>query len=560
MFSGNHISNLRKILAPFGAHKKILLGATILIFLTMILEILGLSFALPFLLSIFELEAPDLPFQNFGPLAAISDISTSKVLFLLMLIFTLRSAVMHVAVGLITRATTTVAHQMRTDFSGLLFGSDINVINGGNMGDSLSIVTNESVRAAMAIISFARVIAGALQIIFYVALMIYVSWQVMIFNILSGIFIFLAVARIMQLSRDVGKQTTESMKSVSHSFSQAFLSIRGARAMGYLSWLKNFITDSSLKLRHAQTKNLDYGQWIRTVREPLLILLLVFQLIMMREVFTFTPSEIMVVFAISLRFLMNFNIMVADIQKFIGQLPAIEEIDKVGSRLVIASVKKKSEPANLPANPLPINLRNVGVSYGNNQILQGLTFSIKPKTIVALIGPSGSGKTTCMDLICGLRQPDSGSVTFGSYCWTDIESESNRKRFGYVDQFPFLINGTLRENLSLGRDNIDDKIIIEKIGLCGLTDLLMSKVEGLDFLLTEGGRNLSGGQRQRLAICRSLLQDPAYLFLDEPTSSMDAENSDLIIKTLRAVSKQATVIVISHDPKVARQVDQVISF
>ena len=128
MFSGNHISNLRKILVPFKAHKKTLLSATILICLTTVLEVLGLSVALPFLLLIFELEVAVAPFHGFWPMTAISNLSDWTILLILMLVFTLRSVVMHAAVGLITRATTTVSHRMRTDFINRLFGSHIDVI------------------------------------------------------------------------------------------------------------------------------------------------------------------------------------------------------------------------------------------------------------------------------------------------------------------------------------------------------------------------------------------------------------------------------------------------
>ncbi len=198
---------------------------------------------------------------------------------------------------------------------------------------------------------------------------------------------------------------------------------------------------------------------------------------------------------------------------------------------------------------------------GNTTVtaLSGVSFSVDKGEFVAIVGASGSGKSTLMHLIGGVDRPTSGTVTVdGNEIFKQNESELaifRRRNIGLIYQFYNLIPTlTAEENISLPRllDNRkpdEDKlrIILDTIGLSDRAKHLPSE--------------LSGGQQQRVSIGRALINDPALILADEPTGSLDSKSSREIIDLLKLSNKRykQTLIIITHDEKIALQADRVIT-
>lgn len=208
-----------------------------------------------------------------------------------------------------------------------------------------------------------------------------------------------------------------------------------------------------------------------------------------------------------------------------------------------------------------VKLNNVSYRYSGSDSLavSNITFSISPGSSFGIIGSSGSGKTTLADLILGLLEPVEGMVSISgvsplaaSLKWPGI--------IAYVPQEPLIIDGTIRENITLGFDSreISDESVIEAIRQAHLTDFINQLPKGLETLVGERGSRISGGQKQRLAIARALSTNPKMLILDEATSSLDINTESEIAKSLESLSGKVTMIVIAHRLSTVKNLDHII--
>ena len=210
-----------------------------------------------------------------------------------------------------------------------------------------------------------------------------------------------------------------------------------------------------------------------------------------------------------------------------------------------------------------LEVKNLSKTYGKGdtmvKALDNVSFSVEQGEFVAIIGPSGSGKSTMLHILGGVDTPTSGQVIINN---TDISTLNEtalaifrRRQIGLIYQFYNLIPIlTVEENLTLPL-LLDGRKPDKRI-----TDSLIEK-SGLSKRLTHLPSQLSGGQQQRVSIGRALVNNPALLLADEPTGNLDSENSREIMTLLRKFNKEQkqTVIIITHDEKIALAADRVIS-
>ncbi|HET7681158.1 MAG TPA: ABC transporter ATP-binding protein [Xanthobacteraceae bacterium] len=187
---------------------------------------------------------------------------------------------------------------------------------------------------------------------------------------------------------------------------------------------------------------------------------------------------------------------------------------------------------------------------GRPTIFDGLTMRIAPVGLTAIIGPSGSGKTTLVDLIVRLREPDRGRILVGGRDIREFDVRSLRARVGYLSQDPQLFNGTVAENLLLGRPGATEAEMLQAASHAHVHEFVSAMEQGYATPLGRGGLLLSGGQRQRLALARELLRDPDLYIFDEPTSALDQETEAIIGELINELSRAHPVVIISHRPDV----------
>ena len=194
-----------------------------------------------------------------------------------------------------------------------------------------------------------------------------------------------------------------------------------------------------------------------------------------------------------------------------------------------------------------IEFRHVNFSYsGELPTLSDISFHARPGATVALVGTTGSGKSTVINLLARFYEADSGEILLDESPIRDFSIHSLRRQIGMVTQECFLFNGTIRENLQIGKPSATDEELLEAAAVANARPFIDRLPHGLNSVVGERGVKLSVGEKQRLSIARALLKDPPILILDEATASVDTTTERLIQEALETLMFDRTSIVIAH--------------
>lgn len=195
-----------------------------------------------------------------------------------------------------------------------------------------------------------------------------------------------------------------------------------------------------------------------------------------------------------------------------------------------------------------IDFSGVEFAYATSPrpVLRGFDMHVPAGETHAIVGATGAGKSTVIKLLLRLYEPTTGSISVDGNRIEDLTLYSLREAMGFVAQDVYLFQGTVRDNLALGRPDATDDEIWAAVELAEARDFITAMPHGLDTVVGERGQKLSGGQRQRLTIARAILADPAVLVLDEATSAVDNETEAAIQRSLRRVSVGRTTVVVAH--------------
>ena len=208
-----------------------------------------------------------------------------------------------------------------------------------------------------------------------------------------------------------------------------------------------------------------------------------------------------------------------------------------------------------------ICFENIGFSYGDEQVLKGVTFTIAKGETVALVGPSGSGKTTLAHLLARFHDPTEGRVTMDGIDLRDLDVTSLRNQLGLVTQEALLFNDTIAANIALGKTNVEDLDLTQLRSVAeaaNASEFIDRMEDGFESRIGDGGGKLSGGQRQRLSIARALYRDPGVLLLDEATSALDTESEQLVQQAINRLMEGRTALVIAHRLSTIRHASKII--
>ncbi|NEP61681.1 MAG: ABC transporter ATP-binding protein [Symploca sp. SIO2G7] len=237
-------------------------------------------------------------------------------------------------------------------------------------------------------------------------------------------------------------------------------------------------------------------------------------------------------------------------------------------RIMQNSVRNINEFVQSPLLPEPqaleqpqgttIAFNNVSFSYGDETVLDQVSFSIPERSMTALVGPSGSGKTTITNLIARFWDVDQGSVTIGGADVREMATDTLLSQLTMVFQDVYLFNDTIRNNIQFGNPNASEAEVIGAAQAARCHEFILALPHGYDTIVGEGGSTLSGGEKQRISIARAILKDAPIVLLDEATASIDPENERLIQQALNALSARKTLIVIAHRLSTVQFADQIL--
>ena len=256
-------------------------------------------------------------------------------------------------------------------------------------------------------------------------------------------------------------------------------------------------------------------------------------------------------------------------------LPPMKELGTVNNRIQEASaagdrvfeildtdpdIKNLSGAVELKEFKDDIKFQNVTFRFddSDDDVLKGISFTVKRGEIVALVGPSGGGKSTLVDLIPRFYDPTGGAILIDSFDIRNVTIESLRSKMGIVTQETFLFNVSVKENIAYGLADCSIEKIIKAAQTANAHDFISEMSDGYDTMIGERGVKLSGGQRQRLTIARALLKNPDVMIFDEATSALDSESEILVQQAIERLMENRTTFVIAHRLSTIRNASKIL--
>ena len=203
-----------------------------------------------------------------------------------------------------------------------------------------------------------------------------------------------------------------------------------------------------------------------------------------------------------------------------------------------------------------IRFENVSFNYGDQEVLDNISFTINKGDVVALVGDSGTGKSTLSALVLKNIIPHSGRITVDGADLNDIETDDLYRHIGYVTQQAFIFNGSIKENILMGRKFEEDRFN-SCVEMSDLISVIEQVPQGVETQVGDKGEQMSGGEKQRITIARALYENPPLMIFDEPTSSLDPKSENRISQTISGTLNDRTALIIAHRLSTIQHADRI---
>ena len=238
----------------------------------------------------------------------------------------------------------------------------------------------------------------------------------------------------------------------------------------------------------------------------------------------------------------------------------LESVRSVGEVLEAPDLESNEGKAVVEDTAGRFEFRDVTFAYPDSTrpSVDHFDLTIEPGETVALVGASGAGKSTVLNLIIGFLRPTAGRIELDGRDMQTLDLRTFRRFVSIVPQETILFEGTIRQNVSYGLDEVDDATIIDALRDANALEFVEQLPAGLDTVVGERGARLSGGQKQRLAIARAVIRDPRVLILDEATSALDTRSEALIQEALQRLMHGRTTFVVAHRLSTIRDADRIV--
>ena len=233
----------------------------------------------------------------------------------------------------------------------------------------------------------------------------------------------------------------------------------------------------------------------------------------------------------------------------------LNKLKKIMDEKEIEDTGKDEIPSEFE-NELAFN--NVSFSYGNEQVLKGISFSVKKGETLALVGASGSGKTTIASLLARFWDIKEGEISFRGKDIRSLPLEGLMEQISMVFQKVYLFEDTVYNNIAMGLSSVDKESVYEAARKARCYDFIMKLPYGFDTFVGSGGATLSGGEAQRISIARCILKNSPVIILDEATASIDADNESYIQAALSELCEGKTTIVIAHRLNTIKKAEKIL--
>ncbi|SDW01781.1 ABC transporter ATP-binding protein [Nitrosomonas oligotropha] len=452
----------------------------------------------------------------------------------------------------------TVAHvatALRLDLIEALLASRWQYYLRQPVGSLANSIASEAYRAANGFEHSVNVLSLMVQVLVYAIVALFISWEATLASLIIGSFLLFVLNSLVSATRRAGTKQTHLLRDLLAYLSDVLSSVKSLKAMARDNVADAILREQTQQLEKATRREVMNREALNALQEPILAALTASGLYLALVVWELSLPEVMLMVFLLTRILGLLNKTQRRHQQLAAQESAYWALRKAAEGARAAA--ERATGTLQPTLQQGITLHHVRFNYDRKVIFRDLNIEIPVNTFTAVMGPSGAGKSTLLDLLCGLTEPQSGEVRIDGVSLHDINLRQWRHMIGYVSQDTILLHDTILNNILVGEPTLTADDAERALRQAGAWDFVSALPDAMLTVVGERGGLLSGGQRQRIAIARALAHSPSFLILDEPTSALDPESERTICETLQNLSKDLTIIAVSHQPAIINAADRV---
>ena len=523
------------------------------IFLSAIVCMVGFVGSTPFLAQLAGSLTEPVSKGNLGGL--------SQVFIAAAIVFIIRGVFQFGQDSLMAKASLQAVTDLRIDLFAHLQSLDLCYFDEKKSGDLAYKLTQDVDRLTDVVRKFFnQFVPSVLTVIALLAYLLYLNWVLTCLTLLVAPLITLALGWFGSKLQNFSRQGQDLSSDLAGLLTEIFAGIRVIR--GFAS--EDYEIRRFKRLSEENQVARFQAEYIKAIQYPVVGILQVSGILAVVGFGTYQIGQGNLTGGQFLSFLTGIALLMDPISLTTSNFNELKQAESSADRLFeLLDVKpvlvERSNAITLPAVEGKVDFENVFFGYKTGQpVLKGVSFTVHPGEVVALVGPSGSGKSSLVGMVPRFYDPQAGKVLVDGNDVRDVTFESLRRQIGIVPQETILFSGTVAENIAYGQDSFDMKEVEQAARIANAHDFILALPKGYQTMLGERGTNLSGGQRQRIAIARAVLLDPRILILDEATSALDTESEALVQEALNRLMNGRTVLVVAHRLSTIRQADRIL--
>ncbi len=453
--------------------------------------------------------------------------------------------------------TAKIVKDLRMHLLNATTASEWNFFIKQSSGDFTSSLTQEIEKAGDGYGNMVLIMATFAQIIAYLSVAFFLAWQIAVVAIVTSLILSYFFNKLIRASRQYGRNEAQLVRNIVSQMSDSYRSIKPLKAMARERFSHEIIANFTRKIKRLTRKNTVASELLDGIQEIVLMATVILTIYFAFKYLELPFEYSIVLVILYLRSMKLFGKSQKQLQAYANNQGAFEMTQEL---LELALANKEHRPGHkkhvLNGH---IELKNISFKHGDNIILKDASATFHYRKLNSIIGPSGQGKTTVADLICGLYQPSNGRILIDGINLERMDIRHWRGQIGYVTQENTLLNTNIKNNVTLGDQSFTDEAIYRALERAHCREFITPLPDGIHTQVGENGNFLSGGQRQRILIARALVHSPNLLILDEATSALDMETEQSLSHVFKEISRDTTIISISHRPAMMEVSDYVLA-
>jgi ATP-binding cassette, subfamily B, bacterial len=485
----------------------------------------------------------------------------SQVFITAFAVYVIRGGFQYGQDSLMAKASLQAITDLRIELFAHIQSLDLEYFNEKKSGDLAYKLTQDVDRLSEVIRKFFnQFVPSILTVVAVLAYLLYLNWSLTFLTLLVAPLIALLLGWFGSQLQSFSRQGQDLSSDLAGLLTEIFAGIRVIR--GFAS--EDYEIRRFKRLSQENQAARFQAEYVKAIQYPVVAILFVTSILTVIGFGTWQIGQGNMTGAQFLSFLTGIALLSDPISLSTSNFNELKQAESSADRLfelraVKPTLLEKPNALTLPAVDGKVDFEAVEFGYqAAHPVLKGVSFTVNPGEVVALVGPSGSGKSSLVGLVPRFYDPQSGRILIDGTDVRDVTFKSLRRQIGIVPQDTILFSGTVAENIAYGQDSFDMVEVEKAARIANAHDFILGLPKGYQTMLGERGTNLSGGQRQRIAIARAVLLDPRILILDEATSALDTESEALVQEALNRLMNGRTVLVVAHRLSTIRQADRIL--